>query len=235
MDAELSHHPLTPTSCSPDLQSPITVESTPNCTLPTVTISANSSAASSSRTFQSSDPAELGLVSSQLKINEPASPPASASFCCKLERGIQKLPLRRSSFSTQQPPTYSKRASTLKPQEVQRVSVVNGALGKSGATGLSKRHQLLPTSGLPCINPAQQTTMDATTVAPIFNKQNQGCRQSLILRKIESSLPRARAPLQPKHTRLPKPKALSSLPNPASQQGQTITSSTLPSRMLPQF
>lgn len=218
MDAELSHHALTPTSCSPDLQSPIAVKSTPNCTLPTVTISADSTAASSSRTSQSSDPAELGLVSSQLKINEPASPPASASFCCKLERGIQKLPLRKSNFSTLQPPTYIKRASTLiKPQEVQRVSMVNGALGRVGATGLSKRHQLLPATGLPCINPAQQTTMDTTTVAPVCNKQNQGCRQSLLLRKIESSLPRARAPLQPKHSRLPKPKALSSLPNPASQ------------------
>ncbi|RXN32772.1 serine-rich coiled-coil domain-containing 2-like isoform X1 [Labeo rohita] len=88
LDAKPGHHPLTPQSCSPDLQSPTTVESTPNCAVPTVTISADSSAASSSRTFQSSDPAELGLMSSRLKINEPASPPASASFCSKLETAL---------------------------------------------------------------------------------------------------------------------------------------------------
>ncbi|XP_016378431.1 serine-rich coiled-coil domain-containing protein 2-like [Sinocyclocheilus rhinocerous] len=236
LDAEPGHHPLMPQSCSPDLQSPITVKSTPNCAIPTVTISADSSAAFSSRTFQSSDPAELGLMSSQVKINEPATPPASASFCCKLERGIQKLPLRRSNFSTLQPPTSIKRTSTLiKPQEVQRVSVFTGALGRFGATGLSRtRHQPLSAAGLLCINPARQTTMHSTT-APIFNQQNQGCRQSLLLRNIESSLPRASAPLQPKHSRLPKPKAISSLPNPVAQQGQTTTSPALPSHMLPQF
>ncbi|XP_077062027.1 serine-rich coiled-coil domain-containing protein 2 isoform X1 [Siphateles boraxobius] len=176
LDAELSHHPLMPTSCSPDLQSPIAVETTPNCTLPTVTISADSTATSSSRTFQSSDRAELGLASSRLKINEPASPPASASFCCKLEKGIKKLPLRRSSFSTLQPPTYTKKASTfIKPQEVQQFSVLNGALGRIGATGLSRtRHQLLPASGLPCINQARQTTSDTTTVSPICNKKIKG-------------------------------------------------------------
>uniref|UniRef100_A0A673KL79 Serine-rich coiled-coil domain-containing protein 2-like n=1 Tax=Sinocyclocheilus rhinocerous TaxID=307959 RepID=A0A673KL79_9TELE len=236
LDAEPGHHPLTPQSCSPDLQCSITVESTPNCAVSTVTISADSSAASSSRTFQSTDPAELGLMSSQLKINEPASPPVSASFCCKLERGIQKIPLKRSSFSTLQPQTYVKRATTLiKPQKVQRVSMFTGALGRFGAPGLSRtRHQPLSAPGLPCINPARETTMHSTT-APIFNQQNQGCRQSLLLRKIQSSLPRASAPLQPKHSRLPKPKTLSSLPNPAAQQGQTTTSPALPSRMLPQF
>ncbi|XP_016323926.1 serine-rich coiled-coil domain-containing protein 2-like isoform X1 [Sinocyclocheilus anshuiensis] len=236
LDAEPGHNPLTPQSCSPDLQCPITVESTPNCAVSTVTIFADSSAASSSRTFQSTDPTELGLMSSQLKINEPASPPVSASFCCKLERGIQKFPLKRSSFSTLQPQTYVKTATTLiKPQEVQRVSMFTGALGRFGAPGLSRtRHQPLSAPGLPCINPARETTMHSTT-SPIFNQQNQGCRQSLLLRKIQSSLPRASAPLQPKHSRLPKPKTLSSLPNPAAQQGQTTTSPALPSRMLPQF
>uniref|UniRef100_A0A9J7ZWH4 Coiled-coil serine-rich protein 2b n=1 Tax=Cyprinus carpio carpio TaxID=630221 RepID=A0A9J7ZWH4_CYPCA len=234
LDAKPGHHPLMPQSCSSDLQSPITVESTPNCAIPTVTISADSSAAFSSRTFQSSDPADLGLMSNQVKINEPAIPPASASFCSKLERGIQKLPLRRSNFSTIQPPTSIKRASTLiKPQEVQRVSVFNGALGRFGATGLSRtRHLPLSAAGLLCINPARQTTMHSTT-APIFNQQNQGCRQSLMLRNRESSLPRTSAPLQPKHSRLPKPKTVSSLPNPTAQQGQTTTSPALPSRMLP--
>uniref|UniRef100_A0A671LNH3 Coiled-coil serine-rich protein 2b n=1 Tax=Sinocyclocheilus anshuiensis TaxID=1608454 RepID=A0A671LNH3_9TELE len=236
LDAEPGHHPLMPQSCSPDLQGPITVESTPNCAIPTVTISADSFAAFSSRTFQSSDPAELGLISSQVKINEPATPPATASFCCKLEGGIQKLPLRRSNFSTLQPSTSIKRALTLiKSQEVQQVSVFTGALGRFGATGLSRtKHQPLSAAGLLCINPARQTTMHSTT-APIFNQQNQGCSQSLLLRNIESSLPRASAPLQLKHSRLPKPKTISSLPNPAAQQGQTTTSPALPSRMLPQF
>ncbi len=190
-----------PQSCSPDLQSPIIVESTPNCAIPTVTISADSCAAFSSRTFQSSDPAELGLMSSQVKINEPAIPPASASFCCKLERGIQKLPLRRSNFSTLQPPTSIKRASTLiKPQEVQRVSVFTGALGRFGATGLSRtRHQPLSAAGLLCINPVRQTTMHSTT-APIFNQQNQGCRQSLLLRNIES---RSIEPVPPSSSNIP--------------------------------
>ncbi|XP_026133309.1 serine-rich coiled-coil domain-containing protein 2 isoform X2 [Carassius auratus] len=235
LDAKPGHHPLMPQSCSPDPQSPITVESTPNCAIPTVTISADSSAAFSSRTFQSSDPAELGLMSSQVKINEPAISPASASFSYKLERGIQKLPLRRSNFSTLQPPTSIKRASTLiKPQEVQRVGVFTGALGRFGATGQFKtKHQPLSAAGMLCLNPTRQTTMHSTT-APIFNQQNQGCRQSLFLRNIETSLPRASAPLQPKHSRLPKPKTISSLPNPA-QQGQTTTSQTLPSRMLPHF
>ncbi|XP_042623298.1 serine-rich coiled-coil domain-containing protein 2-like isoform X1 [Cyprinus carpio] len=236
LDAEPSHHPLTPRSCFPDLQCSIAVESAPNCSVPTVTISADSSSASSSRTFQSTDPAELGLIRSQLKINEPASPPVSASFYCKLEKGIQKIPLRRSNFSTLQPQTYVKRASTfIKPQEVQQVSMFKVALGRFGAPGLSRtRHQPLTAPGIPCNNPARETTMHSTT-APIFNQQNQGCRQSLLLRKIQSNLPRTSAPLQPKHSRLPKPKTLSSLTNPATQQGQTTTSPSLPSRMLPQF
>uniref|UniRef100_A0A8C2IR14 Coiled-coil serine-rich protein 2b n=1 Tax=Cyprinus carpio TaxID=7962 RepID=A0A8C2IR14_CYPCA len=236
LDAEPSHHPLTPRSCFPDLQCSIAVESAPNCSVPTVTISADSSSASSSRTFQSTDPAELGLIRSQLKINEPASPPVSASFYCKLEKGIQKIPLRRSNFSTLQPQNYVKRASTfIKPQEVQQVSMFKVALGRFGAPGLSRtRHQPLTAPGIPCNNPARETTMHSTT-APIFNQQNQGCRQSLLLRKIQSNLPRTSAPLQPKHSRLPKPKTLSSLTNPATQQGQTTTSPSLPSRMLPQF
>ncbi|XP_052466759.1 LOW QUALITY PROTEIN: serine-rich coiled-coil domain-containing protein 2 [Carassius gibelio] len=234
--AEPGHHPLTPQSCSPDLQCPITVKSTPNCAVPTVTISADSSAASSSRTFQSTDPAELGLMSSQLKINEPASPPVSDSFYCKLGKDIHKFPLRRSRFSTLQPQTYVKRASTLiKPQGVQRVRMFTGALGRFGGQGLSRtRHQPLSPPGLPCINPPRETTLHSNS-ASIFNQQNQGCRQTLLLRKIQNSLPRASGTLQPKHSHLPKSKTVSSLPNPAAHQGQTTTQPALPSRMLPQF
>lgn len=236
LDANPGHHPLTPQLNSSDLQNHITAASTPNCIAPTVIISADSTAASSSRTFQSSEPAELGLTSSRLKINEPASPPASASFCCKLENGVQKLPFKRSSFSSPQPPSYIKRASTLiKPQEVHRVSVFTGALGRVRATGPSRtRDQPLSATELHYINPAQQTTMHTTAVATKCNRQNQEDRQSLFLRKMENSLPRSYASLQPKHSRLPKPQTYSFQPIPAAQKGQTITSPDMPSHMLSQ-
>ncbi|XP_021335946.1 serine-rich coiled-coil domain-containing protein 2 isoform X1 [Danio rerio] len=236
LDANPGNHPLTPQPSSSDLQNPIAAASTPNCIAPTVFISADSTAASSSKTFQSSEPAELGLTSSRLKINEPANLPASASFCCKLENGTQKLPFKRSSFSSPQPPSYIKRASTLiKPQEVQRVSVFTGALGRLGATGPPRtRHQPLSAPGLHYINPSQQTSMHTTNLETKCNRQNQEDRQSLFLRKIESSLPRSHASLQPKHSRLPKPQSYSAQPIPAAQKGQTITSPDIPSHMLSQ-
>ncbi|XP_051522912.1 serine-rich coiled-coil domain-containing protein 2 [Myxocyprinus asiaticus] len=208
VDAQPGHRPLTPQSCSTDMQSPITVESSPNCTVPTVPIPADSITASLSRTLQNSDPDELSLTSSDLSISETAYTTASCSLGLRLERGSQKLPLGRSRLSTLQPPSFTKRASTLiNPEEVHRVSMLSGALKRLGTSGPSRiRRQPLPAHGLPCISPAHQATIPTTTVALIYNPQNEGVRQSPPHTEMEISLPRTSAHLQPNHSRLPKAK-----------------------------
>lgn len=204
VDAESGHRLLTPQFCSSDLQSPMAVNFAPVCTVPMVIIPANSTTAFSSRTLQNSDPDELSLMSRDLKISKPASPSAPRNLSCKLEKSIQKHPLTRSSFPTVPPPNYIKRGTTLiKPKEVQRVSMMTGALGRLGNTALSRtRHQ--PAHGLPWINAAGRLPIHATTAALIYNPEKEGFRQSQTHRDAEIGL--ARSSLQPNHSRLPKPK-----------------------------
>lgn len=187
-----------PQFSSSDVQSPVAVDSVPVCTVPMVINPAYSTTAFSSRTLQNSDLNELCLMGSDLKISKPASPSTSSNLSFKLEKVTQKRPLTRSSFSTVPPPNYIKRGTTpIKPKEVQRVSMMTGALGRLGKTAQSStKHQ--SAHRLPCINPAGRPQIHATA-ALIHNLEKDGLKQSQ-----SSSL--ARTSLQPNHSRLPKPK-----------------------------
>ncbi|KAA0725498.1 Serine-rich coiled-coil domain-containing protein 2 [Triplophysa tibetana] len=206
VDAQSGHRPLTPQFCSSDLQSPVSVESVPVCTVPMVIIPSNSTTAFSFSTLQNSDPDELNLMGSYLKISKSATPSDLSNPSCRLDKGSQKHPLARSSFLTVPPPNYIKRAATpIKPQEVQRVSMTTGALGRLGNAAPSRtRHQLA--HKLPCINPASRPPTHPTPAALIYTPQNQEFIQSQSHKDAEISLARPRASLQPNHSRLPKPK-----------------------------
>ncbi|XP_056627187.1 serine-rich coiled-coil domain-containing protein 2 isoform X3 [Triplophysa dalaica] len=206
VDAQSGHRPLTPWFCSSDLQSPVSVESAPVCTVPMVIIPAYSTTAFSLSTLQNSDPDELNLMGTDLKISKSASPSDPSNPSCRLDKSTQKRPLARSSFPTVPPPNYIKRATTLiKPQEVQRVTTTTGALGRLGNAAPSRtRHHLA--HKLQCINPASRPLTHATPAALIYTQKNQEFIQSQSHKDPEISLARPRASLQPNHSRLPKPK-----------------------------
>ncbi|XP_055031707.2 serine-rich coiled-coil domain-containing protein 2 isoform X2 [Misgurnus anguillicaudatus] len=196
MDGKPGHRPLIPQSGSKDLQSHVAVESVPNCTLPVDVVPSTSTSAFSSKTLQNSKT----LSDLQPQLSKPESPLASGN----LKSDTQKCPLAKSSLSTPPPPNSIKRAPTLikAQKQVQQACMLPGALDRLGNAGLSRtKHLLLPARGLKYINPAVQATIQIPITPPIYNPQNQGFRQSQSHRE-----PRARASLQPNHSRLPKPK-----------------------------